>query len=493
MPARPARLAVIALFIGLAGCGGGGGGGGGGAFPLWPVADAPGTGAPVASKAVSGIAAIGAPVANAEVMVRCANGVTASGTTTSAGRWSVSLKEPTFPCLVAVSGGSLPAGTALHSLAVGEGRVNVTPLTDLVLAKAAQAAPSTLGNAGPGVLEALATQLQAAQDQLFAILTAAGYPATTIDLFTADFEPTAGDAYDDLLEQLSTSLADAGTSYAGLLELVASSGTSTELPSLPNTTTFKAADLAAMPQLNKASLSADAGILSMKLEAANHNDVGAFVGGGVGNKAVLQLPGFAGMKLRDFKRMEIDVRGDSHTQGLAPRLFYVNLTVDLNCDSSPLPENATLEALRTRRRVVVFDPFYPHTTQISSTEFTTVAFTPGTPGWRIVGAAVGALTSSQSNAQTLDQGFNENSYPDACIVDGATGDAGMFRNRTVESCATKAALLPSDAAACAAPYRGAVLALGDSVTVDASAWSVESIRVESNTSTGIRTQSFRFE
>lgn len=61
------------------------------------------------------------------------------------------------------------------------------------------------------------------------------------------------------------------------------------------------------------------------------------------------------------------------------------------------------------------------------------------------------------------------------------------------SCATKAALLPGDTAACAAPYRGAVLVLGDSVTVDASEWSVESIRMESNTSTGIRTQSFRFE
>lgn len=168
-------LAMACLSIGLAGRGGGGGT----SYPLLPSStqappsetQAPSGGtqaAPAgtpASVMLSGTAATGAPIANATVTVRCVNAVPVTVTTTDAGRWSADLSESVaFPCLVTVSGGSLPAGASLHSLAVAAGHVNVTPLTDLVLAKAAQASPSTLesASASADALGALALHLPSA-------------------------------------------------------------------------------------------------------------------------------------------------------------------------------------------------------------------------------------------------------------------------------------------------------------------------------------------
>jgi hypothetical protein len=481
-------LAMACITVGLAGCGGGGGGGA--AFPLLPPSDSQ-----PAATTVSGTAATGMPIANANVTIRCANTPPVTVTTTDMGRWSVDLAaSSSFPCLVTVSGGSLPAGTSLHSLAVAAGNVNVTPLTELVLAKAAQAAPSTLEDAGADALTALAEQLQGAQEQVLAILASAGYPTASIDLLTADFNPAKGDVYDDLLEQLSLSLADDGSSYDELLQTVASSGDSSTLPEMPLTTTFKAGDLAAMHQLNNGALSVADSTLTMALTASGPQPVGAYVGGGDGNKAVLQLPGLAGVKMSDLKNIEIDLKGDAAgvTTPSAP-VPYLNFTVDLHCDSTPLAADATLNEVRARRRIVIFDTFYHFvqaSPQLSSTDFTTISITPTTPSWRTsAGDPVGSMIVSGQESGGANETLDFSTYPDACIVDGATGDGGMPRDATADSaCNTANALDGSAPASCGAPYKGAILVLGDSSTKVASQWSVKRLSIESK-----RKQTFRFE
>jgi hypothetical protein len=76
-----------------------------------------------------------------------------------------------------------------------------------------------------------------------------------------------------------------------------------------------------------------------------------------------------------------------------------------------------------------------------------------------------------------------------CIVDGITGDGGMPRDQTAATaCNTTLALDPNSPAACGAPYKGAILVLGDSGTKVASQWSVKRLSIESK-----RKQTFRFE
>jgi hypothetical protein len=129
----PAYLFACSSLALIAGCGGGG------------------SNAPAADLSVSGTAAVGHPVVNATVSLKCASGATASTSTAANGTWSASLPADSAPCLVRVAGGTAdgsPLGTPLHSVVLASGTVNVTPLTDLIVAKLAGQDPSTWFN-GP--------------------------------------------------------------------------------------------------------------------------------------------------------------------------------------------------------------------------------------------------------------------------------------------------------------------------------------------------------
>jgi hypothetical protein len=481
-------FAVSALVLALSGCGGGGGGGGG--FPFIPSGVAP----PPAdsSVAVSGTAATGAPAAGSLVSLRCANGVGASATTAAGGTWSTKLDAPVFPCVVTVSGGSLPAGQKLHSLLRAAGYVNITPLTELILARAAGAAPGSIETADAAALAALAAKLEAGQADIVALLAESGYGAFASNPFTAEFKAAAGDAYDDLLEHLAQSFADGDTTLDGIVAALLAAGEDDGFD-LPITRTLTSAELAAQPQLNKAHLSSTAGVLSMKLDAGG-NPGGAYVGGGTGNKAVLQMPGLAGVKVHDLQKVELELKGEASGIGMGLPYAYLNMTVDLHCDATPLAANATLDQVRARRRILIFDTFYnfiQNSTAISTSEFKSIAITPATPGWRIsAGTPVGtvAVNPNYGGSETLE-GFDYAAYPDACIVDGITGDGGMPRNAAANAACVGTTGLPGSApAVCGANYRGPILVLGDSGTVTASEWSVKRVKVAAK-----RKQTFRFE
>jgi hypothetical protein len=484
---------TLVLALGLSACGGGGGGGSSSGFSLLPSGGGTPTTPPAAetSVAVSGTVATGAPASGSNVALRCANGTSGTATTAADGKWSAKLDAPEFPCLATASGGSLAAGQKLHSMLRAAGYVNITPLTELILARAAGMAPSGIEQAGLAALAALAGKLDAAQADIVALLNESGYGAFAPNPFTGEFKAVAGDAYDDLLEHLAQSLADGDTTLDGLVAALIAAAEDDGFD-LPLTHTFKPAELAAQPQINKAHLASAAGVLSMRLDAGS-NAVGAYVGGGAGNKAVLQLPGLAGTKVSDLKRIELELKGDAGGIGQGLPYAYLNFTVDLHCDATPLPANATLADVRARRRILIFDTYYHFmqaTNAISTSEFSSIAITPATPGWRISGGTpVGtvAVNPAYNGSETLE-GFDYTAYPDACIVDGITGDGGMPRNASADaSCATNAALPGSAPAVCGAAYTGPILVLGDSGSTTASLWSFKRVKVEAK-----RKQTFRF-
>ncbi len=199
------RIALVLLTaVCLAACGGGGGGGGS---------------TPTAS-ALSGVAAVGAPIANGNISVVCATGSALATTTNSTtGAWSVAISGRTLPCAVEVSGGTINGitnTTRYHSVAIAAGTVNVTPLTDLLVANLAAQDPGAWFAALGATPATLAAITQAKADTALANLRAAlgGLaPLGTIDPITASFAAVPGDTMDDMLALLQASRTFMGSSY----------------------------------------------------------------------------------------------------------------------------------------------------------------------------------------------------------------------------------------------------------------------------------------
>ncbi len=167
---------------------------------------------------LSGTAAIGSPVTNATVQVRCADASTALETVTNAaGFWQVTTTGQALPCAVRVSGGNLAAGQALYSAALDFANVNVTPLTDLLIANAAGTLPATWwGSNGPADFSVLtAPKVEKALAQLRTALNLTALQ--NIDPRTAAFNAAPKDAMDDILEALQQALRTSGISYQALL------------------------------------------------------------------------------------------------------------------------------------------------------------------------------------------------------------------------------------------------------------------------------------
>ncbi|RYF13818.1 MAG: hypothetical protein EOO30_20190 [Comamonadaceae bacterium] len=182
-------LAAAAAALLVAGCGGGGGD---------------------AALNVSGTAATGAALANADVRVKCAEG-DGTATTNASGGYTVSVGNGKLPCLVQVSGTTAAgASVTLHSIADtadanGEATANVTPVTEMIVAYLLAAIPSQAFDAFDPQQVTPAAVTQAAT----AIVTAlkdAGVDLTGIDPLKADLVPavngSGGNAYDQLLDNL---------------------------------------------------------------------------------------------------------------------------------------------------------------------------------------------------------------------------------------------------------------------------------------------------
>jgi hypothetical protein len=206
-------LACVAALSSLSGCGGGS--------------------STAASSTLSGKAAVGFPIVAADVQVVCAGGGALSKVHTDAlGAWTISISGQTLPCAVEVTNGTIngsPNPTAYHSVASSAGTVNVTPLTDLLVANLSGVAPSTwfasvnatsLGLVSSGALSSALLKIRTA----LTALTALG----SIDPITQPFTASSGNAIDDMLSAMRSALAAAGLQYSDLL--AAATASSINLP-----------------------------------------------------------------------------------------------------------------------------------------------------------------------------------------------------------------------------------------------------------------------
>ncbi|MBO9513052.1 MAG: hypothetical protein J7549_02960 [Variovorax sp.] len=252
-----ARLALGTLMVAaLAACGGGGGGG----YFL------PATSTPAAdTTTVTGVAAVGKPIANSTVELKCASGATASATTDADGAWTASLKSTDYPCAARVpyvdagniyssvygSIAPIPTTTWLHTFVSAPGTANITPLTDLVVGAIAQQDPAvwfTAANNGtlsgaitPGALAHALAQVRQALATLPGRLTL----LDGFDPITSPFSARPGDAADGFLESygaalkaLGLTLSQAATHVAAGQQLTQEAYVATAFTT-PNLTAFR--------------------------------------------------------------------------------------------------------------------------------------------------------------------------------------------------------------------------------------------------------------
>ena len=203
---RSAAVLTLAIFS-LVGCGGGGASGGG----------------TLVTSALSGTAAVGFAVVNGTVNIKCANSTAiAPSTTSAAGAIQVNLAGQTLPCALQVTGGTIN-GVAntnnYHSIATSAGNVNVTPLTDMLVANLAGTATPTTWFAGLTTAQLAAITAGQVTTAATNVKTALGLTTQLagIDLITTAFTPTRNNVMDNTLEALQAAITNNATPYATLL------------------------------------------------------------------------------------------------------------------------------------------------------------------------------------------------------------------------------------------------------------------------------------
>jgi hypothetical protein len=220
---------AVALLVSLGACGGGGGGGGGGfgGFPVAggnPPASNPPASDPPAVTAVnfSGTAASGLPLTGT-VTVKDAKGASKTVPLSTNGDYKVDVTGMTGPFVFRAEGTVGGQRTVIHSAATAadaNGTINITPLTDLVVANiAGQLAEKYFDGGDFGALTA--AELQAESDglkaKLLPVLLALGVDAS-IDLLRTSFSPLSS-ALDKALDVLRVNV-DPTTNVATITNIV---------------------------------------------------------------------------------------------------------------------------------------------------------------------------------------------------------------------------------------------------------------------------------
>jgi hypothetical protein len=212
------RLAFLSVLA-LAACGGSDNGD----SPPPPPAPAP---APVATPMqVSGTVASAAALAGANVSVSCARG---SGSTTAngSGAYIQKFDDASLPCVVTAT--SADGKTVLHSIAAGATAADtvaqVTPLTELLVAQFAGAAPATYAAGFGSSSTVSASALQTAQTTLLQSLTHANVDVSGVtDVVAGTLQPGSSSGYDAALQNLSAAETNAGITLPQLTTAVATS------------------------------------------------------------------------------------------------------------------------------------------------------------------------------------------------------------------------------------------------------------------------------
>lgn len=179
------------------------------------LASCGGSAPPVANLTLSGTAARGLALPAASVSVKCSTG-TSSGTTDANGQFQISVSAGVLPCVLQVTDAS--GTTRLHSIAAGSGNAvtaNVTPLTEMVTARAAGSTPAAFFsglNTATLAQTITAASVAAAHADVVQALTgtvnaqAVGNFITTALIAATSSNPGGGDVQDKLIDALNTAL-----------------------------------------------------------------------------------------------------------------------------------------------------------------------------------------------------------------------------------------------------------------------------------------------
>jgi len=234
---RIINLSLVSALTLLVACGGGGGGS--------SVVE-------TNSSTLSGVAAVGYPIINGSIKVVCTGGGSLNTTTNSTGAWQVIISGQTLPCAVAVSGGTINnlANTlSYHSIATSFGTVNVTPLTNLMLANLVgtvtpttwftSLAPATLASITSTLVDVAISNQCSALSGLSPLC--ANNPVTTV--FTA----TSNNIMDNMLSALQMAMMNTGVTYASLLNQAFTAGYSTPVAGFNTALTTAYTNLAGTP------------------------------------------------------------------------------------------------------------------------------------------------------------------------------------------------------------------------------------------------------
>jgi hypothetical protein len=246
------------------------------------------------------------------------------------------------------------------------------------------------------------------------------------------------------------------------------------------------AALASMPQANSATVSVviETGTaviaVNTPLPAAAFPS-GRYVGSGTGNKAVIGLDGFDGLKLADLTGIELDAK--QVTGPVTPNLMYMNFLVDLDCVKNEDLSVLSLDDLKLSRRILVWDASRIGGAAIAGSTYTRYSTSSNIASWRMVGVGAGTATFSglkDNNVgpdATLTQLIAD--YPNACLIDGVSGDNGLLRNQSIASCVSTAALpRATTKAECGLPHKAALLLVGDSGNVIEREWRVSRLKIK---------------
>ena len=221
------RLALSLFALGmLSACGGG--------DSPPPPPPPPTPPAPAGSITLTGVVARGAALAGASVAVTCATG-TGTATTNANGNYSLSIAGGALPCVLKAT--SSDSSLRLHSVAPAGAATsvtaNVTPLTELVVARLTGADPAAyVAGVSASALAATATAsaVAAAQASVASTLLAGGLNTASAGDFissplVAAVAGTAGNPHDQVLDALNAQLGTAGTTLAALTTTIAAGNT----------------------------------------------------------------------------------------------------------------------------------------------------------------------------------------------------------------------------------------------------------------------------
>ena len=259
--------------------------------------------------------------------------------------------------------------------------------------------------------------------------------------------------------------------------LVAAPGTTTTAPPTPYVpgTGFWELDRTALTQMSQpnaatASIALDGSstVLVMATPATAPSAAGRYVGGGTGNKVVIGLEGFDGLKLADLGTVELDAK----LVGGGTSNFYMNFLVDLDCSKDEDLSVLSIAQLRERRRIIVW---IPGVGVLQADGYSRYSVAATDAQWLIVGSPSLGMGVNPSGPATA---LGLTGFPNACIVDGVSADGGLLRNQSIPACVSAAALPTSALAQCGLPHMGAMVLLGDSVNTLAKEWRVQRVKIK---------------